>query len=139
MKTSPVLLSLAALSLIAPRLHAEAEIDILRDEVRSLKLRVFAMEASSVMALAPFVSVDPHPELGMVGPNIIFHGANIHIESGSGRTDENGKPRGLGNLVIGYNELIGPSPRAGSHNLIMGEGNGCGPLSYCCIILGSPN
>jgi hypothetical protein len=139
MKTSPILLSLAALSLIAPRLHAEAEIDILRDEVRSLKLRVFAMEASSVMALAPFVTVDPHPELGMVGPNIIFHGANIHIQSGSGRTDENGRPRGLGNLVIGYNELVGPSPRGGSHNLIMGEGNSCGSLSYGCIISGSAN
>ena len=84
MKRSPILLSLAALSLIAPRLHAEAEIDILRDEVRSLKLRVFAMEASSVMALAPFVTVDPHPELGMVGPNIIFHGANVHIRAEAG-------------------------------------------------------
>jgi hypothetical protein len=40
---------------------------------------------------------------GVVGPNIVFTGANIHIVDGSGSTDDNGGAlRGLGNLVIGY-------------------------------------
>jgi TolA-binding protein len=60
--------------------------------------------AKNVLALDPFVRVDPHPEIGVAGPNIIFSGANIHIESGSGATDDHGNPTGLGNLIIGYDE-----------------------------------
>jgi hypothetical protein len=67
---------------------------------------------------------------GVVGPNIVFTGANIHIVDGSGSTDDNGGAlRGLGNLVIGYvangnGQTSEIEPRTGSHNLIIGAGNG---------------
>src|SRR4051812_32211002 len=70
----------------------------LRQELNALKAQVSALQkqvgylqtsnatlqtqltnAKNVLALAPFVSVDPNPEIGVAGPNITFHGANIHI------------------------------------------------------------
>jgi hypothetical protein len=71
----------------------------------------------------------------VIGPNIIFSGANIHIVSGSGSTADNGNPTGLGNLIIGYDEdptlpisnpsnpPLGPGDRGGSHNLVIGSFN----------------
>jgi hypothetical protein len=35
-----------------------------------------------VLGLGPYVIVDPDGELDLAGPQIIFTGANIHIESG---------------------------------------------------------
>lgn len=58
---------------------------------------------------------------GLAGPHLIFEGVNLHIESGSGSTDDGGT--GLGNLVVGYNEAppgLGAGERGGSHNLIVG-------------------
>jgi len=80
-----------------------------QNEINSLQTSNTALQnqlahAKNVLALDPFVSVDPNPEIGVIGPNIIFSGANIHIVSGSGRTDDNGNPRGLGNLIIGYDD-----------------------------------
>ena len=57
-----------------------------------------------MFALNSFVTVDPNPENGVIGPHITFKGANIHIVSGSGSTNDNGSPTGLGNLIIGYDE-----------------------------------
>jgi hypothetical protein len=87
--------------------------------------------AANVLALNPFVTVDPNPENGVIGPHITFHNANIHIVSGSGATDDSsgsgGSLTGLGNLFIGYNELPASNPnpgyRAGSHNLVIGPGH----------------
>ena len=54
------------------------------------------------------------------GNQIIIEGANLHIRSGSGATD--GPVNGLGNLIVGYNELRGAGDdRSGSHNLIVGR------------------
>ena len=81
----------------------------LQGQVRSLQNSNLSLQnqliaAHNVLALAPFVTVDPNPSIGVIGPNIIFCGANIHIRSGSGSTDDGGTPRGLGNLIIGYDE-----------------------------------
>jgi FtsZ-binding cell division protein ZapB len=105
----------------------------LQSEVTAAQKELTA--AGSVLALAPFVSVDRNPEIGVMGPNIVFSGANIHIVSGSGATDDNlskGESlTGLGNLIIGYNEdpadpalryggiPLGPGDRGGSHNLVL--------------------
>ena len=61
-------------------------------------------------ALEPYLTVDNDN-------NIYLTGANLHIRSGSGKTD--GKINGLGNLIIGYNENY-KKTRTGSHNLIIG-------------------
>ena len=68
----------------------------------ALQTQLAAVQSNPALLLGPFVNVDPNPELGVIGPNIIFSGANIHIVSGSGSTDDSGTPRGLGNLIIGY-------------------------------------
>lgn len=62
-------------------------------------------------AVGPYLSVDS-------GNNICLTGANLHIRSGSGKTD--GTVNGLGNLIVGYNEKGAMNIRTGSHNLVIG-------------------
>lgn len=68
--------------------------------------------------LAKYISVDLNIRNGVKGPHVIFHHANVHVESGSGTTFEAGGLTGLGNLIVGYNE--GNVSRVGSHNLVVG-------------------
>jgi len=72
--------------------------------------------------LAKYVKIDPGVVNGVKGPHVIFSGVNLHVESGSGTTAEAGAPTGLGNLIVGYNEMPMPAggSRIGSHNLIVG-------------------
>lgn len=58
-------------------------------------------------------------------PLIIFEGVNVQIRSGLGTTDDGGS--GLGNLIIGYNEIPEETAEAtvaarktASHNLVIG-------------------
>jgi hypothetical protein len=65
--------------------------------------------------LSDYLSVDTATD------SIVFTGANVFVQSGSGATD--GPVNGLGNLVVGYNEVaevFGGSDRSGSHNLVVG-------------------
>lgn len=60
------------------------------------------------------------------GNNLFINGANVFIRNGLGATVNNGF-NGLGNLIVGYNEVRGqgtanPDVRTGSHNLIVGVG-----------------
>ena len=57
------------------------------------------------------------------GNDISITGANLWIKSGSGTTD--GAVNGLGNLIVGYNELREDrnDDRTGSHNIIVGTRN----------------
>jgi hypothetical protein len=67
------------------------------------------------------------------GNEVRLTGANLHIRNGLGSTDctaEEGKeipdcPNGLGNLIVGYNELRNnpdfPDVRTGSHNVVVGQ------------------
>lgn len=68
--------------------------------------------------LVKYVKVDPGTINGLTGPHVIFHHANVHVESGAAPT----ALPGLGNLIVGYNEMptIQGWSRAGSHNLIVG-------------------
>jgi hypothetical protein len=112
----------------------------LQNELTTLQNQL--ANAKNVLALDPFVRVDPNPEIGVIGPNIIFSGANIHIVSGSGMTNDNGNARGLGNLIIGYDEAPGPlqSPeRGGSHNLVIGRWNRFTKAPFGGFIAGEVN
>jgi hypothetical protein len=136
----------------------------LQDQIQALKTELTAVQSNHALLLGPFVSVDPNPEIGVAGPNIIFSGANIHIVSGSGATDDHGNPTGLGNLIIGYDEdpikpLTGdstaglptimqssgfPSPlnpgdRGGSHNLVIGGGNRFTRAAFGGFVAGERN
>jgi hypothetical protein len=76
--------------------------------VAALQASVTALQNSSngtshaVYALDRFITVDPNPENGVTGPNIVISGANVHIVSGFGATPD--FQTGLGNLIIGYDE-----------------------------------
>lgn len=76
--------------------------------------------------LSRYVTIDPNPINGVNGPHLLITGVNVHIRSGSQTTEDGGTPRGLGNLIIGYNEVDPDivTPRNGSHNLVMGQKNG---------------
>jgi hypothetical protein len=53
------------------------------------------------------------------GNDIIISGANLHLRNGEGTT---ASANGLGNLVVGYNELRGADDdRTGSHNVVVGS------------------
>src|SRR6202011_1435447 len=82
----------------------QAQTAALKTQVAALQKQVASINASSVMKIAPYVSVDVNPENFVQGPNIVFKGANIHIVNGMGRTD---LTNGTGNLIIGYDENIG--------------------------------
>jgi len=58
--------------------------------------------------------------MGGTYTTIQIHHANLQIVNGSGATD--GLVDGLGNLIVGYNELRGAGDdRSGSHNLVVGK------------------
>jgi hypothetical protein len=119
----------------------------LQNEVTALQNQL--ANAKNVLALDPFVSVDPNPEIGVNGPNITFTGANIHIVSGSQSTFDNGNARGLGNLIIGYDEdpivvspfgpQLLPGERGGSHNLVIGGANRFTKAAFGGIVAGELN
>jgi len=104
-----------------------------------LATRVAELESQveELSAILEFVHVETGNINGLTGPHWIIEGANLHVRSGAGRTDEFceiGAPdfpncdnlTGLGNLIVGYNERtrIGPpiprEVRTGSHNLVIG-------------------
>ncbi len=100
----------------------QAQVTSLTSQVSSLQTTLTAVQNNHALALGPYVSVDSSAENGLKGPHIIFSGANVHIESGSGSTVDSS---GLGNLVIGYDEdSMAASTidgnRSGSHNLVVG-------------------
>jgi uncharacterized protein YlxW (UPF0749 family) len=47
--------------------------------IAALQKQVNLIAVNPVLAIGPFVTVNPKPH-GVVGPSIIFHGATIHIE-----------------------------------------------------------
>jgi hypothetical protein len=102
------------------------QVAALQSQVQTLQTQLAAVQSNNALKLGKFVTVDPNPEKGVRGPNITFRGANIHIVSGSGATDDNlshgGTLTGLGNLIIGYDELLTAqvAGRSGSHNLVIG-------------------
>nr|CAA9294406.1 hypothetical protein AVDCRST_MAG63-4890 [uncultured Armatimonadetes bacterium] len=77
------------------------------------------------------------------GNELFITGVNVHIRDGSGYTDSGiahgGPGSGLGNLIIGYNELRGDGTdaRNGAHNLIVGNRNNF--TSYGCLVAGYVN
>ncbi len=108
----------------------EAEVETLEEEE----------ESEEEPKLEDFISIDMNPINGLPGPHIIIEGANLHIRSGSGATDDFGRVLyGLGNVVVGYNEYDPTQLRArnGSHNLIVGSGHGFS--SFAGLLAGYAN
>jgi len=95
--------------------------------IATLQSDLAAVQSNNALALDPYVTVDTNEINALTGPHIIFTGVNVHVRSGSGTTwdgDFDGNAvTGLGNLVVGYNELRDPPPslRGGSHGKITQE------------------
>src|SRR5437867_1511554 len=102
----------------------------LQSQLATAQSNITTIQTSNAQALNECVSVSHETLDGLIGPHVLFTGCNVHVRSGSGRTDDNvfngGTLRGLGNLVVGYNEVCtqpviipGCGSRGGSHNLII--------------------
>ncbi len=119
----------------------QTEITQLQQQVSTMQIQVNKMWSNPLWALSPYVKVDFGTENGVVGPNIVFTGANIHVVSGSGNSWDNWNMTGLGNLIIGYNEgFIEEIPnRGGVHNLIVGRYHEFTRLAFGGVVCGEQN
>ena len=134
LQTQVTTLSTANASLQASLTSAQAAI-------ATLQAKVAALEANGggggggggtvppvLNDLAKYLKVDPNAINGVNGPHVILTGVNLHLRSGTGSTDDDqsptGQPVGLGNLIVGYNE-VNPTGgvRTGSHNVVGGSFN----------------
>jgi hypothetical protein len=132
-------------------MYAANPIEALQQEVAELRQQLASQQQQlsalrPLAALAPFITVDLNPEEGVRGPNIVFHGANVHIlaiplpgptyPSAAVIAEYNG----LGNLIIGEDlnsEYHPPFPRTGTNNLVIGQYNGWTGTN--CIVGGMDN
>jgi len=87
-----------------------------------------------VLALRDYLRVETTALNGMLGPHIIFTGANVHVRNGANATTTTNS---LGNLVLGYNETAQGVARDGSHNLVNGTGNSF--RSFGGVVFGTDN
>ena len=87
-----------------------------------------------VLALKDYLKIETTAQNGMLGPHIIFSGANVHIRNGANATTTTNS---LGNLVLGYNETAQGVARDGSHNLVSGQGNSF--RSFGGLVFGTDN
>jgi hypothetical protein len=142
----------------------QSTISALQGQVTALQTQLATVKSNRALLLGQFVNVDFAMEKGVRAPNIIFSGANIHIESGSGATGDHGNPTGLGNLIIGYDEdpinpltgdttqglptimqssgfptPLNPGDRGGSHNLVIGGGNRFTQAAFGGFVAGERN
>jgi len=100
---------------------SDPRVTALEQAVRELQAQVQTLQG--LLALAPYIRVQTGAMNDLAGPHVVFEGVNVHVRSGAGATNDGGTPRGLGNLVVGYNEVLlgaGAGYRGGSHNLVVG-------------------
>ncbi|MGR0482044.1 MAG: hypothetical protein ACTFAL_11745 [Candidatus Electronema sp. V4] len=86
----------------------------------SIEERLAALEAIVSQQAVLITKLQTYLSIDSENNEIYLTGANLHIRSGSGKTD--GAVNGLGNLIVGYNENTSDKPkiRTGSHNLVIG-------------------
>ena len=70
----------------------QATVSALESQIDTLQKQLAVVQSNKALALGPFVSVVSGLVDAVNGPHIYFTGANIHIVSGSGSTDDNGTP-----------------------------------------------
>jgi hypothetical protein len=87
--------------------HLQAALTAAQGEIASLRtdLQNLDIATTNVQALDAHIEFVPGAVNGLLGPHLVFTRVNVHIESGSKMTNDNGNLRGLGNLVVGYNEV----------------------------------
>ena len=112
-----------------PTSASAASLQTFQNELNSLQTNVTAQ--SKVTGLFS-ISTDPSRSDHKANTEVTMTGVNLHIVNGLGATNgeplnvddtANGVVNGLGNLIVGYNEIIGGGidVRTGSHNIILGD------------------
>lgn len=99
-------------AVLSGRIAAIEALD-LANELQNLQAQITVLQNAGGTSndLMQFVTV--------TGTDIVFSGANLYLNNGSG---DQATANNLGNLVVGYNPPGSGSPsRSGSHNLILGE------------------
>lgn len=89
----------------------------MQQTIESLQMQVEALEASTVVGLNDYMSVDVDAH------SVLLTGANFQVVNGTNDVLEG---NALGNIIIGYNTTDSAqqlSERQGSHNLVLGAGN----------------
>jgi len=95
------------------------------------QVEVLAAALQEAQEILQYVRVETEDNGGLRGPHWIIEGANVHVWSGLGSTYPRACPtgqtdcvssNGLGNLIVGYNEVPPSEPpvRFGMHNLVVG-------------------
>jgi hypothetical protein len=95
------------------------------------QVEVLTAALQEAQEILQYVHVETERMDGLHGPHWIIEGANVHVRSGLGQTYPRNCPssfpdcvssNGLGNLIVGYNELPPSEPpfRPGMHNLVVG-------------------
>ena len=111
-----------------------AAVVALQKQVATLQSQLSA--AKSVLAMAPYVSVTSSTMNGVVGPNVVFKGCNLHVMSKTSETDATH----TGNLIVGWDTAPSPAPsplRSGSNDLVCGNQNNW--TSYGEFVAGQQN
>jgi hypothetical protein len=99
----------------APSVHNHDDQYYSKAYINALEERIEALEAKLQYMTVVLGTVN-----GLPGPHVMITGANFHVRSGSETTD--GAINGLGNIIVGYNELReSGSVRTGSHNIVVGK------------------
>jgi hypothetical protein len=96
-------------------------LDSLRQRIQADSIRIDALSRAHVQDSTSIAAI-----LGLLkgatrtGSELYFDSLNLHVRNGLGRTDT---ANGLGNVVIGYNELRqdATDARTGSHMLVVGK------------------
>jgi hypothetical protein len=118
---------------IANDANIAATVAALQTRVAALEEQNAALEAAvaaiqptppSLLALAPYLTVDQGAVNDVAGPNVILTGVNFHVRSATNVEDTT--PDGLGNVIIGWNNprvdsIAYHPPRTGSNNLVLGH------------------
>jgi len=134
----------------------QATVSALESQIDTLQKQLAVVQSNKALALGPFVSVVSGLVDAVNGPHIYFTGANIHIVSGAGATNDNGSATGLGTLIIGYDEdpqsysdsspgddlplsPLNPGDRGGSHNLVIGAANRFTRATFGGVVVGTAN
>ena len=131
----------------------EAKVVVLEAQVRALQTQLLAQANSPIMALNPYLTVDPAQH------RVRFTGVNLQLVNGTGYTDT---VNGRGNLIIGYDlvrtddtyfcadgqypdkstcegsgQTWASSHKTGSHYLVIGDMNNY--AQYGGLVVGAYN
>ncbi|MGQ0667674.1 MAG: hypothetical protein ACT4O4_11640 [Nitrospiraceae bacterium] len=107
-----------------------ANLQAAQTQIQTMQLQITALQSQpagsggGVPGLEKYLFIETADKNNLKGPHLVFRGVNVHVQSGSGATVDT--TTGLGNLIIGYNEIrtdgVGVN-RTGSHNLVGGAMN----------------